>query len=302
MEENYLAKWLNNELSPEELKAFEQTEEYQSYVKLKAVSSRLQAPEFDMEGTFAQIKAKTAGDTAKVIALKPYKSFLRIAAAIALLMVGAFAYLNLSNESVSTEIAETTKLTLPDASEVVLNADSKVTYDDTDWDLQRNITLEGEAFFKVAKGKTFTVSTDLGQVQVLGTQFNVEARKDYFEVSCYEGLVSVTFNNTTQKLPAGASLLFIRGERMERTVTNREHSWVNRESSFERVPLQFVINELERQFKIDVALENVDTEVLFTGSFNNTDLETALKSISTPSKLNFKVSGDNVLFYAEDTP
>ncbi|MEO0505163.1 MAG: FecR domain-containing protein [Bacteroidota bacterium] len=302
MEENYLAKWLNNELSPEELKAFEQTEEYQSYVKLKAVSSRLQAPEFDMEGTFAQIKAKTAGDTAKVIALKPYKSFLRIAAAIALLMVGAFAYLNLSNESVTTEIAETAKLTLPDASEVVLNADSKVTYDDTDWDLQRNITLEGEAFFKVAKGKIFTVSTDLGQVQVLGTQFNVEARKDYFEVSCYEGLVSVTFNNTTQKLPAGASLLFIRGERMERTVSNREPSWLNRESSFERVPLQFVINELERQFKIDVALENVDTEVLFTGSFNNTDLETALKSISTPSKLNFKVSGDNVLFYAEDTP
>lgn len=302
MEENYLAKWLNNELSPEELKAFEQTEEYQSYVKLKAVSSRLQAPEFDMEGTFAQIKAKTAGDTAKVIALKPYKSFLRIAAAIALLMVGAFAYLNLSNESVTTEIAETAKLTLPDASEVVLNADSKVTYDDTDWDLQRNITLEGEAFFKVAKGKIFTVSTDLGQVQVLGTQFNVEARKDYFEVSCYEGLVSVTFNNTTQKLPAGASLLFIHGERMERTVSNREPSWLNRESSFERVPLQFVINELERQFKIDVALENVDTEVLFTGSFNNTDLETALKSISTPSKLNFKVSGDNVLFYAEDTP
>ncbi|MEL6484923.1 MAG: FecR domain-containing protein, partial [Bacteroidota bacterium] len=259
-------------------------------------------PEFDMEGTFAQIKAKTAGDAVKVVALKPYKSFLRIAAAIALLMVGAFAYLNLSNESVTTEIAETAKLTLPDTSEVVLNADSKVTYDDTDWDLQRNITLEGEAFFKVAKGKTFTVSTDLGQVQVLGTQFNVEARKDYFEVSCYEGLVSVTFNNTTQKLPAGASLLFIRGERMERTVSNLEPSWLNRESSFERVPLQFVINELERQFKIDVSLENVDTEVLFTGSFNNTDLETALKSISTPSKLNFKVSGDNVLFYAEDTP
>ncbi|MEO1487701.1 MAG: FecR domain-containing protein [Bacteroidota bacterium] len=302
MEENYLAKWLNNELSPEELKAFEQTEEYQSYAKLKAVSSRLQAPEFDMEGTFAQIKAKTAGDAVKVVALKPYKSFLRIAAAIALLMVGAFAYLNLSNESVTTEIAETAKLTLPDTSEVVLNADSKVTYDDTDWDLQRNITLEGEAFFKVAKGKTFTVSTDLGQVQVLGTQFNVEARKDYFEVSCYEGLVSVTFNNTTQKLPAGASLLFIRGERMERTVSNLEPSWLNHESSFERVPLQFVINELERQFKIDVSLENVDTEVLFTGSFNNTDLETALKSISTPSTLNFKVSGDNVLFYAEDTP
>ncbi|MEM8762420.1 MAG: FecR domain-containing protein [Bacteroidota bacterium] len=302
MEENYLAKWLNNELSPEELKAFEQTEEYQSFEKLKAVSSRLQAPEFDMEGTFAQIKAKTANDTAKVIALKPYKSFLRIAAAIALLMVGAFAYLNLSNESVTTEIAETTQLTLPDASEVVLNADSKVTYDEKDWDLQRDITLEGEAFFKVAKGKTFTVSTAFGKVQVLGTQFNVEARKDFFEVSCYEGLVSVTFNNTTQKLPAGASLLFIRGKRMERDVSNLEPSWLNHESSFERVPLQFVINELERQFKIDVALENVDTEVLFTGSFNNTDLETALKSISTPSKLNFKVSGDNVLFYAEDTP
>jgi hypothetical protein len=77
---------------------------------------------------------------------------------------------------------------------------------------------------------------------------------------------------------------------------------MNNESSFERIPLQYVFNELERQFNITVKTENVNTNLLFTGTFSNTDLNMALKSISTPSRTNFKVEGDNVLFYAGNTP
>jgi len=49
--------------------------------------------------------------------------------------------------------------------------------------------LFGKAYFDVDKGKTFTVKTDLGTVQVLGTRFDVESRDSIFKVVCYEGSV-----------------------------------------------------------------------------------------------------------------
>lgn len=79
-------------------------------------------------------------------------------------------------------------------------------------------------------------------------------------------------------------------------------SWMNFESSFESIPLKYVFAELERQFDVQVNTENINTDLLFTGSFNNTDLNMALKSISTPSQTRYKVEGDNVLFYAGNTP
>ena len=63
----------------------------------------------------------------------------------------------------------------------------------------------------MAKGRKFTVNTTQGQVMVLGTQFNVENRGNFFEVSCYEGLVQVMFKDQTIKLPAGSSFLVMDG-------------------------------------------------------------------------------------------
>ena len=50
MEENYeLAKWLAGELSEEELKSFQQTPEYATYLKIAEYSSQLKAPSFDAD-------------------------------------------------------------------------------------------------------------------------------------------------------------------------------------------------------------------------------------------------------------
>ena len=49
MQENYLAKWLNNDLSGEELAAFKKSAEYASYEKLINVSDSLKAPDFDVD-------------------------------------------------------------------------------------------------------------------------------------------------------------------------------------------------------------------------------------------------------------
>ncbi|MBO0343345.1 MAG: FecR family protein [Bacteroidota bacterium] len=302
MQENYLAKWLSDELSEEELREFKSSEAYTSYQKLKEASSRLAAPDFDADQALQRLKDEHIDNAPKVITLNPFKKFLRVAAVIAVLIAGSYFYINTLDEKVSTEFAERSEVVLPDDSEIFLNADSQISYSKKNWDNKRNVDLMGEAFFKVAKGKKFTVSTDHGTVAVLGTQFNVENRKGFFEVTCYEGLVSVTHNNKESKLPAGTSFLVINGNIVSAgTPDGSAPSWMNNESSFESIPLKYVFAELERQFNIKVTTENIDTNLLFTGSFNNTDLNMALKSISTPSKTRFTIDGDNVLFYAGNT-
>ena len=302
MQENYLAKWLSGELSEDELREFKNSEAYASYQKLKEASSRLTAPEFDADQALQRLKDEHIDNAPKVISLNPFKKFLRVAAVIALLLTGSYFYVSTLNEKVTTKFAERSEVVLPDDSEIFLNAGSQISYSEKNWDNKRNINLKGEAFFKVAKGQKFTVSTDHGTVTVLGTQFNVENRKGFFEVTCYEGLVSVTHNNEEIKLPAGNSFLVINGKQISTGAPQGSlPSWMNNESTFQSIPLKYVFAELERQFNIKVSTENIDTNLLFTGSFNNTDLNMALKSISTPSKTSFRIDGDNVLFYAENT-
>ncbi|WP_190809595.1 FecR family protein [Flagellimonas sp. S3867] len=303
MQENYLAKWLSGELSEQELAEFKKSAEYASYQKLREVSGNLKAPEFDVDQALTQLKEERIGNAPKVIALNPFKKFLRVAAVIAVLLAGSYFYVNTLDESVTTQFAERSEVVLPDNSEIVLNAGSRISYSEKNWNQERNVTLTGEAFFKVAKGKKFTVSTEQGTIAVLGTQFNVENREGFFEVTCFEGLVSVSFNGNETKLPAGTSFVAIDGKVMDSSPPNTtQPTWVNNESSFERIPLGYVLDELERQFNIEVNTENVDKNLLFTGTFSNTDLKMALKSISTPSRMNYKIEGDNVLFYAEKTP
>ncbi|WP_306014495.1 MULTISPECIES: FecR family protein [unclassified Allomuricauda] len=302
MQENYLAKWLNGELSEQELREFETSEAYSSFQKLKEASSGLQAPDFDVDQALLRFKEEHMAKAPKVISLNPFRKFLRVAAVIAILLTGSYFYINSLNEKVTTGFAERSEVILPDNSELFLNADSRISYSEKNWDNQRNIKLDGEAFFKVAKGKKFTVSTEQGTVTVLGTQFNVENRKGIFEVTCYEGLVSVTHNGKEIKLPAGNSYVVINGKQVTGTPKGTQPSWMNNESSFESIPLKYVFAELERQFDVQVNTENINTDLLFTGSFNNTDLNMALKSISTPSQTRYKVEGDNVLFYAGNTP
>ncbi|MBO6828577.1 MULTISPECIES: FecR family protein [unclassified Flagellimonas] len=302
MQENYLAKWLSGELSEQELREFEASEAYASFQKLKEASSGLQAPDFDVDQALLRFKEEHMAEAPKVISLNPFRKFLRVAAVIAVLLTGSYFYINSLNEKVTTGFAERSEVILPDNSELFLNADSRISYSEKNWDNQRNIKLDGEAFFKVAKGKKFTVSTEQGTVTVLGTQFNVENRKGIFEVTCYEGLVSVTHNGKEIKLPAGNSYVVINGKQVTGTPEGTQPSWMNNESSFESIPLKYVFAELERQFDVKVNTENINTDLLFTGSFNNTDLNMALKSISTPSQTRYKVEGDNVLFYAGNTP
>ncbi|MBM1106151.1 FecR family protein [Aurantibacter crassamenti] len=303
MQENHLAKWLNNELSEEELIVFRQSEEYKSYQKIVAATDNLKSPDFNVDKALLDFQSRTKATEPKVIAMRPYKKFFKVAAAIALLLAASYFYVNTLGQNITTQFAENKEITLPDNSEIVLNADSNISYDEKNWNQKRNINLDGEAFFKVAKGEKFTVATDNGSVTVLGTQFNVENRAGYFEVSCYEGLVSVIYDGKETKLPAGNSFLAINGKITNLDAIKNGHpSWIDKESTFKSIPLKYVLDEFERQHNITVKTQDINLDQLFTGTFSNTDINLALQSISVPSQLKIKLEGTKVLFYAENMP
>ncbi|CAM3304149.1 hypothetical protein AEQU2_00792 [Aequorivita lipolytica] len=290
MEKDYLLhKWLNNEATPEELEQLKTDPEYASYVQIAAASSGFELPKMDSEANFEAISNK----------IKPvhqlhkpniFSVVWKVAAVFAVLLAGYY-YISILDTSVKTEIAQTETFSLPDNSKVVLNAGSKITYNKKNWSNSRELSLDGEAYFKVTKGNKFSVKTVEGTVSVLGTQFNVSARDGLFAVACYEGLVSVAFNDTLLKVPAGSKIQIENGKLViNEAAENPSPVWLADESNFENAPLSLVIKEVERQYPIKVTLEDIDSEKRFTGSFTHENLDLALKAICEPLQLNYKIN------------
>lgn len=296
--EHNILRWLNNELSEDEVNDLKQSENLETLEKIAFYASQMQAPKMDEQQALDAFKERhlSKKDT-KVIPLN-FKTFIRVAAVFVVLLASSYFLFFNNAKSFETQIAQTQNVTLPDASEVILNAHSTLKYNKKTWKDKRDLELSGEAFFKVSKGQKFTVHTHVGSVQVLGTQFNVKERPNYFEVQCYEGLVAVTYNNKTLKLSKGKSFRVLNGAIQVVEDFNAENpSWLQAESSFDKVPLSQVVSELERQYDLNIDYKAVDGSQLFTGTFTHSDKNIALQSITIPLKLSYKIEGSNVTLY-----
>jgi ferric-dicitrate binding protein FerR (iron transport regulator) len=184
MEENYsLAQWLNDELEGEELKSFEESEDFTLYQKIKAYSSQLQTPDFDEQKMLQNI-LRQKKTTTKVVSINTW--LFRVAAIVVLSLGITFTLRHFATATQAASNGTTAQFLLPDDSEVVLNSGSEIEYNKWNWNNNRKLSLDGEAYFKVAKGKTFEVETTLVKVTVLGTQFNVKNIKNIMDVTCFE--------------------------------------------------------------------------------------------------------------------
>ena len=291
--DKYIEKWLNDTLSEEELHVFEKTVEYQSLTKLDKALQGFKAPKFDVKKELADLnlRKEKRGKVVKMTWLQP---LLRVAAVVTLAFLGYYFIFFNAPTTIETGIAQKTEVELPDQSNVILNALSEISFSEETWQDQRQVKLTGEAFFKVAKGSQFDVETSDGVISVLGTQFNVMARKGYFEVICYEGLVAVKVGQEVVELPPNNVFRIIDGAISTNLKTEDiAPSWLMNESSFKSVPFKLVIEELERQYKITITSENIDLNQLFTGRFTHDNLSLALKSISLPLNLQYKEVEEN---------
>ncbi len=284
--EELIKKWLDNDLSSEELKAFNALDDAQELNKLSHSMKAFKAPEYDTSEVFASIKQTIAASQAKP-AINWSKQLLRIAA-IFVIGFSLYYYTTTLDTNISTTIAEKTSIELPDASTVTINALTDISFNKKQWQSKRTVKLNGEAYFKVAKGAIFDVETPSGIVSVLGTQFNVKYRDNLFEVVCYEGSVSVNFNTTNTILKPGDSFLLLDGKIIATEKENTKNpSWINNQSYFKSMPLSYVLNEFERQYNITVESQQIDTKQVYTGSFVHDNMELALKSITLPLNIKF---------------
>jgi ferric-dicitrate binding protein FerR (iron transport regulator) len=295
--EDKIKKWLAEELSNSEKQEFERTEEFAKIDKLMKAAKAFRAPEYDIAKEQSRLLNKIHYKKETISLYERISPIFKIAAVFILVsIIGYFSYNYF--ESVSTAnnwIADQTEVYLPDQSHVILNADSRIRFSEKKWRKVRNVELDGEAFFKVKKGSQFNVHTQHGKVTVLGTEFNVVDRENYYEVICYSGLVEVTANNSSVLLEPNSAFRIIHEKEEKYTISNKsEPDWLNGESSFRSVPFSFVINELERQYNVTVEANNINLNQLFTGGFSHDNIEIALEAITTPLDLNYKINENKI--------
>lgn len=290
MDQDYLIqKWLSGELTPEEEKAFEAMDDAPFLKKIAGNATKFRALQFSKAKQYDDFKKVLDSRTKPVRKLNWVHPLMQIAS---ILVVGFAIFYFLINDSltqVETQFGEKVTISLPDGSAVTVNALSEIAYNENNWNSERKIKLEGEAFFDVAKGKQFVVSTSTGEVTVLGTEFNVRQRDNFFEVKCFEGTVKVNFEDHETILKVGDNVRWYHGVLEQGKNTFSIPQWTKNVSDFQRVDVVEVFAELERQYGVKITLENVDRERLFTGGFVHDNLDNALKSITVPLDLDYVI-------------
>ncbi|WP_116107948.1 FecR family protein [Lewinella sp. IMCC34191] len=205
---------------------------------------------------------------------KSYAPWLAAAAVLLLLVAGGIAFLNGTNELITTTtgFAEQKSVRLPDGSVVRLNANSRLSYA-PDWDEveDRIVNLRGEAYFKVrpnpATGQKFLVATPDLTVAVLGTVFNVNSREEETSVYLEEGAIALQLvaGERTEKTMAPGELVtysarqkqLVAGEKPAKPEVHT--SWKDGVLVFENTPLRKVLDKIENIY--GVTLEVADTSI-----------------------------------------
>lgn len=205
--------------------------------------------------------------------------------------------------SVSTPKGGQYRITLPDGSKAWLNAASSLIYPVHFKDTERRVKMTGEVYFEVAKVKDpkngknvpFYVDTDIQEIHVLGTRFNVSAYADEpnIRTTLVEGSIRVT--NTVN----GHSVLLRPGQQSTmndriyiQTANVQQHlAWTKGEFVFKDSHLDEVLRQLSRWYDIDVDCpQHLEKRKLSGMVSRSTPLSTLIKMIESTSELKIIVS------------
>jgi len=194
------------------------------------------------------------------------------AAALIILLFGLVLFLKLYTKTVQTVAGEQIVHNLPDESEINLYAGSSISYHPYWWFVSRELNFEGEAFFSITKGSNFTIVSQKGTVEILGTSFNILSRNNNYNVACYTGKVRVTSNNNSQVIltPDYQAKIADNGtisvSKFDSKISNKK--MLKNMLSFTSVPLIEVLEEVERQFDVKI-YSNISSEFIYTGHFSS---------------------------------
>lgn len=163
---------------------------------------------------------------------------------------------------------------LPDGTEIHLNAVTTLTFPMRFDGNTRNITLNGEAYLKVAHDAQhpFIVELPNGSVRVLGTSFNVNTYdQEQVKVSLLDGAVSVKAGRDSALLKPGYEIISTRHSMSQARPFDPEQvlSWRNGFYEYWESPLKEVCLTLARWYGVEVVMDNRAVgEKTFTGAID----------------------------------
>lgn len=266
---HYWQTWL--ELHPEKKEAIEAARVLLSTQKFKQdqwAPERMQLVQERIRRSLATenlSKVVTPERSKKSISLR--SGWMAVAASIVLLLsIGLSLYFFAGQEQVfSTAYGETQELQLPDGSEVILNANSSLRFA-KDWQEkeQRQVWLEGEAFFRVSKIKSpshqgavkFVVHLQDIDVEVVGTSFNVNHRSGKIEVTLDEGIVDLkTAGGERLRMEPGDMVAYsAETQRLDKVNVNLEKvtAWRNHQMMLDGQPLSELAVLIKNYYGVEV--------------------------------------------------
>ena len=267
---------------------------------------------------------------------KPRLRKLWIAAAVAASLAGAILLIHPLNTSknpttsktVTTNPGARSRLTLPDGSTVVLNADSRLTYNEDFTGDTREIQLSGEAYFDVAKDphRPFLIHTKTIDIKVLGTAFNVRSydNERTTETDLLQGAVEVTLHNkpdkkiilkpnekltvhndqvnvsTSQPVAAGnqdAPLITVgkvHYQKKDSSIT--EILWTKNQLAFDNTSLEDVALQLQRWYGITVTIPDERLKsIRLNAVFGQESLRQVMEALSIAGNFKYTIRKNEVI-------
>jgi ferric-dicitrate binding protein FerR (iron transport regulator) len=309
---DFIAKSLSAGMSDEEQVKFDKylvdnPDQLKTYERLKQqwiVGGKLKL-DYDVnpEQSWKKFKQLRDNQSTKVKSLWPVLA--KIAAMI-LVTVGISYYFATApvNESIQYTTGDNAilEVVLPDSSKVWLNESTVLTLS-SDFNIEdRNVELEGEAYFEIERNerKPFRIITGETTTEVLGTSFNLDGRVGEMEVriGVVSGKVSFSHQESELILTKGHAAVFNKENlRISPEVVSQNNlAWYSKRLAFEDQTLESVISVLEDYFEREIKLTTVSASTcLFTGEFEDPKIEEVLKVIAPTLNLTIEHKNNNYI-------
>lgn len=212
----------------------------------------------------------------------------------------------IGNYKLMTNKGEKSYLQLPDGTKVWLNSCTSLRYAEDYGHANRDIYLDGEAYFEVAKNKElpFVVKTNGIDVKALGTAFNISAYMEDAQLvtTLFNGQVAVRPTLTRQEVllePNQVAVYYKSRNMIEVKSYDKKQfaQWRGGFLTFEMMYLQDITKLLERNYNVVFRYENQRIKKFkFSGSFrNNEDLSEILNVIKTNTGIRYQVLEDTIV-------
>lgn len=207
---------------------------------------------------------------------------------------------------VQTDNSDRSFTQLPDGSRIWLNKGTKIEYNQQFGIRNRNVLLNGEAYFEVAKNKklAFIVKTKSIDVTAMGTSFNVNAYDDGNEVTTtlYTGKVNVQSTLTGYKTILNPFEVAVFSKTKDKITTYvftgpDKPVWMEPEFRFDMLPLIDITKQLEHNYNVVFVYRNQKIKHLkFSGTFDRDEkLDEILRVIKINTNIDYAIKNDSVI-------